>query len=70
MVEPSGVSEVGSIDGELVVSVQLGLYCVVARPWIATTALQNEHAVVDSRAVKRTECINFWGRCVCHVRQQ
>jgi hypothetical protein len=61
------VSEVGSIDGELVVSVELGLQCVVARPWVTTAALQDEHAVVDSRAVEWTECINLWGRCVYRV---
>lgn len=39
MVESSSVSKVRSVDGELVVSVQLRLDCVVARPWIATAAL-------------------------------
>ena len=67
MVESGSVSEVGSVDGELVVSVQLRLDCVVARPWVTTAALQDEHAMVDGRAVERTECINLRGRCVCHV---
>lgn len=69
MVEPSSVPKVGSVDGELVVSVQLRLNCVVARPWITTAALQHEHAMVDSRAIERTECINFRRRCVYHVDQ-
>ena len=70
MVESSSVSKVGSVDRKLVVSVQLGLQCVVARPWITTAALQHEHAVVDSRAVEWTECIDLWGRCVYDVCQQ
>ena len=70
MVEPSSVSEVGSIDGELVESVQLRLDCVVARPWVTTAALQHEHAMIDSRAVERTKCVNLRGRGVYHVCQQ
>lgn len=70
MIESSSVSEVGSIDGELVESVQLRLDCVVARPWVTTAALQDEHAMVDSRAVERTECINLRGRGVYHICQQ
>ena len=69
MVESGGVPKVGSVDGELVVSVEFGLHCVVASPWITTAALQHEHAVVDSRAVERTECIDLRGRCVYHVCQ-
>jgi hypothetical protein len=70
MVKSSSVSEVGSIDGKLVVSVELGFHCVVAGPWITTTALQHEHAVVDRRAVERTECIDLRRRCVYRVCQQ
>ena len=70
MVESGSVSEVCSIDGKLVVGVQLGLHCIVARPWITTTALQDEHAMIDGRAVERTERIDFWGGCVYHLHQQ
>jgi len=70
MVESGSVSKVGSIDGELIVSVQLGLHCVVAGPRITTTALQHEHAVVDRRTVEWTECIDLRRRCVYHVCQQ
>ena len=59
MVKSSSVSEVGSIDGKLVVSVELGLHCVVAGPWITGAAFQNEHPVIDSGAVERTEGIDF-----------
>jgi hypothetical protein len=64
------MSEVSSIDGELIVGVQFGFHRVVARPWITTAALQDEHTVVDSRAVERTESINLWRGCIYRVRQQ
>lgn len=60
MVEPGGVTEVRSVDGELVVRVELGFHCVIACPGVAGAAFENEHAVVDGWAVEWTECVDLW----------
>jgi hypothetical protein len=51
--------EVRPIDGKLIICVKLGFHGVVAGPWITGAAFQNEHPVIDSRAVERTEGIDF-----------
>lgn len=66
MVESSIVSEVCSINGELIKSVQLRLHGVIARPRIAAAAFEHEHAMIDSRAIERAECINLGGWRVWH----
>jgi hypothetical protein len=51
--------EVRPIDGKLIICVKLGFHGVVAGPWITGAAFQNEHPVIDSGAVERTEGIDF-----------
>jgi hypothetical protein len=59
VVKASAMPEVSPIDGKLIICVKLGFHGVVAGPWIAGAAFQNEHPVIDSRAVERTEGIDF-----------
>ena len=62
MVESSGVSEVCSINGELIKGVEFRLHGVIACPRIAAAAFEHEHAMIDSRAIERAECIDFGRR--------
>jgi hypothetical protein len=59
VVKASAVPEVRSINGKLIVCVKLGFHGVVAGPWVTGAAFQNEHPVIDSRTVERTECVDF-----------
>ena len=59
VVKASAVPEVRPINGKLIVGVKLSFHGVVAGPRITGAAFENEHSVVDSRTIERTECINF-----------
>jgi hypothetical protein len=59
VIKASAMPEVRPIDGKLIICVKLGFHGVVAGPWITGAAFQNEHPVIDSRAVERTEGIDF-----------
>jgi hypothetical protein len=59
VVKASAVPEVRSINGKLIVCVKLGFHGVVAGPWVTSAAFQNEHPVIDSRTVERTEGVDF-----------
>ena len=52
--------EVRPIDSKLIVCVKLGLHGIVAGPWITGATFQNEHPMIDSRAIEWAEGINLW----------
>ena len=56
--------EVGAVDGELIIGVELALQRVVAGPRVTTAALKDVHPVVDGWAIERTEGVNLWWRSV------
>lgn len=58
------VSEIGTVDGELVIGVQLRLVRPGCFPRILTNSLNDEHAVVDSRAVVLAPHLHFRRRRV------
>lgn len=62
VVESGGVLEIGPVDCELVVRVQLALYRVVRLPGIWTRALEHEHAVIDCRAGIVAQHVGLWRR--------
>lgn len=69
MVELVVVLEVRAVDGELVKGVEHAFHAVAGRPGIRAGALEHEHAVVDSRAGKRTHCVLQRVRRVCVRRR-
>lgn len=71
MVQASGVLKVSSINGELIVSVDLALDAVefsfervVAGPWIGSATLKDIHAMIDGRAIECTKHIDLSWRGV------
>jgi hypothetical protein len=65
VVKAGAVPEVRPINRKLIVCVKLGFHGVVAGPRITGAAFQNEHSVIDSRTIERTECVDLGGWCVC-----
>lgn len=51
------IEEVGPVDGKLVISIELALEGEIGRPGVRGVAAQDEHAVVDGRAVDGTQGI-------------
>lgn len=56
--------EVGTVNGELVVGVKLGLQRVAAGPGVGAAGFQHVHAVVDGRAGKGAEHVFAGWRAV------
>jgi hypothetical protein len=65
MVKASAVPEVRPIDSKLIIRVKLGFHSVVTGPRITGAAFQNEHPVIDSRTIERTEGVDFGRWRIC-----
>lgn len=68
VVQVAVVLEIGAINSELVVRVQLGFVCEFGSPEIGARAFEDEHAVVDGWTVKVAVHVDFgWWRVVARV---
>lgn len=71
MIQVCRVHEVGSVNGELVVGIELGFERILRPSGVGFARFEDEHSVVCGRTVEVAEYILHWRRCVwIHVRRE